>query len=209
MPTSISGNVRLVYGNHVHSETYSTTASPYSNANEFNEYSAGGARALVAGSAIDVGTLVVSGSDPQHEGLLIIKNTNTVGSLSVSVDGGTAYDISIPAGLVNLISVGPDHPVHVKCPTATNNGLGVTSVTSAGVITFDSNAGAVGTAIMEGKTNVNSNTNKYIVKISTQGTGTVYELDGVTKKDLTSDYGASSTVDLVYFTGYRYTLTEA
>tara|TARA_R100000231_G_scaffold10630_4_gene12950 strand:- start:233 stop:853 length:621 start_codon:yes stop_codon:yes gene_type:complete len=206
MPTSISGNVRLVYGNHVHSETYSTTASPYSNANEFNEYSAGGARALVAGSAIDVGTLDLS---TQHEGLLIIKNTNAVGSLSVSVDGGTAYDISIPAGLVNLISVGPDHPVHVKCPTATNNGLGVASVTSAGVITFDGSAGAVGTAIMTGVSNVNSNTNDYLVQISTQGTGTVYELDGVTKKDLTSDYGASSTVNLVYFTGYRYTLTEA
>ena len=206
MPTSISGNVRLVYGNHVHSETYSTTASPYSNANEFNEYSAGGARALVAGSAIDVGTLDLS---TQHEGLLIIKNTNAVGSLSVSVDGGTAYDISIPAGLVNLISVGPDHPVHVKCPTATNNGLGVASVTSAGVITFDGSAGAVGTAIMTGVSNVNSNTNDYLVQISTQGTGTVSELDGVTKKDLTSDYGASSTVNLVYFTGYRYTLTEA
>ena len=206
MPTSISGNVRLVYGNHVHSETYSTTASPYSNANEFNEYSAVGARALVAGSAIDVGTLDLS---TQHEGLLIIKNTNAVGSLSVSVDGGTAYDISIPAGLVNLISVGPDHPVHVKCPTATNNGLGVASVTSAGVITFDGSAGAVGTAIMTGVSNVNSNTNDYLVQISTQGTGTVYELDGVTKKDLTSDYGASSTVNLVYFTGYRYTLTEA
>ena len=206
MPTSISGNVRLVYGNHVHSETYSTTAAPYSNANEFNEYSAGGARALVAGSAIDVGTLDLS---TQHEGLLIIKNTNAVGSLSVSVDGGTAYDISIPAGLVNLISVGPDHPVYVKCPTATNNGLGVASVTSAGVITFDGSAGAVGTAIMTGVSNVNSNTNDYLVQISTQGTGTVYELDGVTKKDLTSDYGASSTVNLVYFTGYRYTLTEA
>lgn len=206
MPASISGNVRLVYGNHVHSETYSTTASAYTNANEFNEYAAGGARALVAGSALDVGTLDLS---TQNEGLLIIKNTNTVGSLSVSVDGGSSYDISIPAGLVNLISVGPDHPVHVKCPTATESGAGVASVTSAGVITFDGSAGATGTAIMEGKTNVNSNTNKYIVQISTQGTGTVYELDGVTKKDLTSDYGASSTVDLEYFTGYRYTLTEA
>lgn len=206
MPASISGNVRLVYGNHVHSETYSTTASAYTNANEFNEYAAGGARALVAGSALDVGTLDLS---TQNEGLLIIKNTNTVGSLSVSVDGGSSYDISIPAGLVNLISVGPDHPVHVKCPTATNNGLGVASVTSAGVITFDSSAGAVGTAIMTGVSNVNSNTNDYLVQISTQGTGTVYELDGVTKKDLTSDYGASSTVDLEYFTGYRYTLTEA
>lgn len=195
-----------MYGNHVHSETYSTSASAYSNTNPFNEYASGGARALVAGGAIDVGTLDLS---TQHEGLLIIKNTNAVGSLSVSVDGGTAYDIIIPAGLVNLISVGPDHPVHVKCPTATESGAGVASVTSAGVITFDGSSGATGTAIMEGKTNVNSNTNKYIVQISTQGTGTVYELDGVTKKDLTSDYGASSTVDLVYFTGYRYTLTEA
>tara|TARA_R110002020_G_scaffold101331_2_gene238769 strand:+ start:9308 stop:9928 length:621 start_codon:yes stop_codon:yes gene_type:complete len=206
MPTSISGNVRLVYGNHIHSETYSTAASAYSNTNPFNEYASGGARALVAGGAIDVGTLDLSS---QHEGLLIIKNTNTVGSLSVSVDGGTAYDISIPAGLVNLISVGPDHPVYVKCPTATNNGLGVASVTSAGVITFDGSAGAVGTATMTGVANVNSNTNKYLVQISTQGTGTVYELDGVTKKNLTSDYGATSTVNLEYFTGYRYTLTEA
>ena len=163
MPTSISGNVRLVYGNHVHSETYSTSASAYSNTNPFNEYASGGARALVAGGAIDVGTLDLS---TQHEGLLIIKNTNAVGSLSVSVDGGTAYDIIIPAGLVNLISVGPDHPVHVKCPTATESGAGVASVTSAGVITFDGSAGATGTAIMEGKTNVNSNTNKYIVQIS-------------------------------------------
>lgn len=209
MATSISGNVRLVYGNHVHSETYSTTTSAYTNANQFNEYAAGGARALSAGSALDVGTLDVSSPTPQHEGLLIIKNTNNYGSLSVSVDGGSNYDVSIPAGLVNLISVGPDHAVYVKCPTATESGAGVTSVTSAGVINFNGSSGAAGTAIMTGVSNVNSNTNDYLVEISAQGTGIVYELDGVTKKDLTADYSASSTVNLVYFAGYRYTLTEA
>ena len=39
----LDNHFRLVYGNHVHSETYSTTASAYTNANEFNEYAAGGA----------------------------------------------------------------------------------------------------------------------------------------------------------------------
>jgi len=202
MATSISGNVRLVYGNHVHSETYSTTASALTNANEAHDYAAGGARALVAAAPLDTGTI------NSAEGLLLIKNTNNYGSLSLSVDG-SSYDVSIPAGLVNLISVGPDHAVSVKCPTATESGAGVTSVTSAGVITFDGSSGLVGTAIMTGVSNVNSNTNDYLVEISAIGTGTVYELDGVTKKNLTGDYGSTSTVNLVYFTGYRYTLTEA
>lgn len=203
MATSISGNVRLVYGNHVHSETYSTTASTLTNANESHDYAAGGSRAVAAANQLQDDTLNAA------EGLLLIKNTNNYGSLSVSVDGGSNYDISIPAGLVNLISVGPDHPVYVKCPTTTESGAGVTSVTSAGVITFDGSSGAAGTAIMTGVSNVNSNTNDYLVEISAQGTGIVYELDGVTKKDLTADYSASSTVNLVYFAGYRYTLTEA
>jgi hypothetical protein len=177
MATSISGNVRLVYGNHVHSETYSTTASTLTNANESHDYAAGGSRAVAAANQLQDDTLNAA------EGLLLIKNTNNYGSLSVSVDGGSNYDVSIPAGLVNLISVGPDHAVYVKCPTATESGAGVT--------------------------NVNSNTNDYLVEISAQGTGIVYELDGVTKKDLTADYSGSSTVNLVYFAGYRYTLTEA
>ena len=203
MATSISGSVRLVYGNHVHSETYSTTASTLTNANESHDYAAGGSRAVAAANQLQDDTLAAA------EGLLLIKNTNNYGSLSVSVDGGSNYDVSIPAGLVNLISVGPDHAVYVKCPTATESGAGVTSVTSAGVITFDGSSGAAGTAIMTGVSNVNSNTNDYLVEISAQGTGIVYELDGVTKKDLTADYSGSSTVNLVYFAGYRYTLTEA
>jgi hypothetical protein len=203
MATSISGNVRLVYGNHTHNETYNATASTLTNANESNDYSAGGARAVVAGGTIEA-SLINSA-----EGLLLIKNTNTVGNLSVSVDAGSNYDITIPAGLVNLISVGPDHAVSVKCPVATESGAGVTAVTSAGAITFDGSSGLAGTAIMTGVSSVNSNTNDYVVEITTQGAGTVYELDGVTKKNLTSDYGNSSTVNLVYFTGYRFTLTEA
>lgn len=203
MATSISGNVRLVYGNHTHNETYSTTATTLTNANERHDYSAGGSRALATGDDLDTGDI------NSAEGLLLIKNTNNVGSLLVSVDQGSNYDISIPAGLVNLISVGPDHSVFVKCPVANESGAGITSVTSAGGINFNGSSGAAGTAIMTGVSNVNSNTNDYLVEISTQGTGIVYELDGTTKKNLTSDYSGSSTVNLVYFSGYRYTLTEA
>tara|TARA_B100000073_G_C23530057_1_gene491630 strand:+ start:223 stop:684 length:462 start_codon:yes stop_codon:yes gene_type:complete len=144
------------------------------------------------------------------EGLLIIKNDNKYGALSLSLDGGSNWDISIPAGIPNLISVGPDHPVYVKCPTATESGITVATVTSAGAITFGS-GGAIGTAIMTGVSNVNGNTDDYLVEFSASGVGTVYELDGVTVKDLTSDYDLTnnSTVNLVYNVRYRYTISEA
>ena len=152
---------------------------------------------------MDVGTIGAA------EGLLIIKNDNTYGALSISMDT-SAYDISIPAGLVNLISVGPDHAVYVKCPTATESTVRVATVTAAGVITFGS-GGAIGTAIMTGAANVNGNTNDYLVEFSASGVGTVFDLDGVTKKDLTADYDLAnnSDVNLVYNVRYRYTLTEA
>jgi len=203
MATAIKGSVSLTYGAHTQSETFSTTASTLTNANEHHNYSAGGGRALVAGGALDVGTIDAA------EGLLIIKNDNNYGALSLSVDA-SSYDISIPAGIANLISVGPDHAVHVKCPTATESGITVATVTSAGVITFGS-GGAIGTAIMTGATNVNGNLNDYLVEFSAAGVGTVYELDGVTIKDLTADYDLAnnSTVNLVYIVKYRYTLSEA
>ena len=204
MATAIKGSVSLTYGVHTQSETFSTTASTLTNANEHHNYAAGGGRALVAGGALDIGTIGAA------EGLLIIKNDNTYGALSISLDGGSNWDVSIPAGIPNLISVGPDHPVYVKCPTATESGITVATVTAAGVIVFGS-GGAVGTAVMTGASNVNGNTNDYIVEFSATGVGTVYELDGVTIKDLTADYDLAdnSTVNLVYNVRYRYTLTEA
>ena len=53
----------------------------------------------------------------------------------------------------------------------------------------------------------------YILELDTTTTGTVYELDGVTKKDLSvagsSGYDSDTQVTLTYFVKYRYTLTEA
>ena len=204
MATAIKGSVSLTYGAHTQSETFSTTASTLTNANEHHNYVAGGGRALVAGGTLEADLLNAS------EGLLIIKNDNKYGSLSLSLDGGSNWDVSIPAGIPNLISVGPDHAVYVKCPTATESGITVATVTSAGAITFGS-GGAIGTAIMTGVSNVNGNTNDYLVEFSASGVGTVYELDGVTVKDLTSDYDLTnnSTVNLVYNVRYRYTISEA
>ena len=204
MATAIKGSVSLTYGAHTQSETFSTTASTLTNANEHHNYVAGGGRALVAGGTLEADLLNAS------EGLLIIKNDNKYGSLSLSLDGGSNWDVSIPAGIPNLISVGPDHAVYVKCPTATESGITVATVTSAGAITFGS-GGAIGTAIMTGVSNVNGNTNDYLVEFSASGVGTVYELDGVTVKDLTADYDLSnnSTVNLVYNVRYRYTISEA
>ena len=203
MATVIKGSASLTYGAHTQSENFSTTASTLTNANEHHNYAAGGGRALVAGGALDVGTIGAA------EGLLIIKNDNKYGALSLSLDT-SAYDISIPAGIANLISVGPDHAVYAKCPTATESGITVATVTSAGAITFGS-GGAIGTAIMTGVSNVNGNTNDYLVEFSASGVGIVYELDGVTTKDLTADYDLTnnSTVNLVYNVRYRYTISEA
>ena len=204
MATNISGSVSLTYGTHIHSETFNTTASTLTYSHKSHEYSAGSAVALVAGAALDVGT--IDGA----EGLLLIKNNNNYGALSVSMDT-SAYDISIPAGVANLISVGPDHPVNVKCPTATITGKGITSASSAGAIVLD-DAASVGTAYMVASTG-GDDSGTYILELDTTTTGTVYELDGVTKKDLSvagsSGYDSSTQVTLTYFVKYRYTLTEA
>ena len=208
MATSITGSVSLTYGTHFHSESFSTTTAALTNANEFNDYAAGGGRAVVAGAALAIGTIGAAA-----EGLLLIKNDNNIGALSVSLDAAGAYDISIPAKVANLISVGGGGAVHVKVTQATVT-ANVASVTAAGAIVFDASpAVEVGTAVMTGATNTDltggADTNDYLVEIDTATTGTVYELDGETKKDLTAKYQASSTALLVYNVKYRYTLTEA
>ena len=204
MATNISGSVTLTYGAHTHNESFNTTASTLTYSHKSHEYSAGAAVALVAGAALDVGT--IDGA----EGLLLIKNNNNYGALSVSMDT-SAYDISIPAGVANLISVGTDHPVNVKCPTATISGKGITSASSAGAIVLD-DAATVGTAYMVAST-AGDDSGTYILELDTTTTGTVYELDGVTKKDLSvagsSGYDSDTQVTLTYFVKYRYTLTEA
>ena len=211
MATSISGNVRLVYGNHTHNETYSATSNAYTYTNPVNQYAAGSGRAVyhaTTGAALDVGT--IDGA----EGLLLIKNVNTIGKLLVSVDAGTNWDIQIPAGLVNLISVGPDHAIHVKTRVSQQTSFGVASVTTAGVITFDGAVMVTGTYLMKATANPNHSSGpSYIMKTTSDATttGTVYELDGTTKKDLTTGqaYGATTAVTLDYIADYRYTLTEA
>ncbi len=209
MSTKISGSVSLVYGNHSHSETFSTTASTLTNTNESHDYSAGGGRAVVGGAALDPGT--IDGA----EGLLLIKNDNNIGALDVSVDG-SSYDISIPAGVANLISVGTSGAVQVKAPSGTVSQADVASVSAAGAIVFDgtTHSGSIvpGTAIMTKHTG-SFYPDDLVVEIDTATTGTVYELDGVTKKDLTgagvAGYTASTKVNLVYIVKYRFTLTEA
>tara|TARA_Y100001963_G_scaffold154483_2_gene243383 strand:- start:10914 stop:11390 length:477 start_codon:yes stop_codon:yes gene_type:complete len=149
------------------------------------------------------------------EGLLLIKNDNNIGALDVSVDG-SSYDISIPAGVANLISVGTSGAVQVKAPSASVSQADVASVSSAGAIVFDGTtvSGSIvpGTAIMTKHTG-SFYPDDLVVEIDTALTGTVYELDGVTKKDLTgagvAGYTASTVVNLVYIVKYRFTLTEA
>ena len=211
MATSISGNVRLVYGNHTHNETYNTTTDAYTYANPVNQYAAGSGRAVyhgTTGSPLDVGTI------DAHEGLLLIKNVNTTGKMLLSVDAGSNWDIQIPAGMVNLISVGPDHAIHVKTSVDQQTSFGVATVTAAGVITFDGYVATAGTYIMKATANPNQSSGpSYVMKTTSDATvaGTAYELDGTTQKDLTTGqpYSGTTAVTLDYIADYRYTLTEA
>ena len=211
MPTSINGTVRLSYGNHIHTENFDSTTTAYGATNQTGNYSAGGARAVYSattGVTIDLGTI------DSDEGLLLIKNVNTTGSLLVSMDDGNNWDIKIHAGHANLISVGPDHKVHVKT-NAPDADIGVSSVSTSGAITFDSNISFAGTYLMNAKTNPDHTTSSgpfYIVKTTSNGvsTGIAYSLDGTTKKDLATGnvYTANTTVTLKEIADYRFTLTE-
>jgi len=212
MPTSINGTIRLSYGNHVHNENFDSTSTAYSATNQTGHYSAGGSRAVYSATT---GVTIDSGTIDSAEGLLLIKNVNTTGSLLVSMDAGANWDIKINAGHANLISVGPDHPVHVKTATADTD-IGVTSVSTAGAIVFDSGITTAGTYLMNAKTSpdhTGSGGPFYIVKTvsASSTTGTVYELDGKTTKDLATGtvYTASTTVTIKEIADYRFTLTEA
>jgi len=206
MATNISGSVSLTYGAHTQSESFSTTTAALTDANPFNEYVAGSGRAVITPAALDVGTI---NSTPKKV-LLFIKNESNFSDLSLTVDA-SAYDIIIPPKMANLISVGPDHLISVKCNIADQSGAGVGLPTAAGAITFDGSGVPVGTALMT-KASGTYYPDDLVVEIDTITTGTVYELDGVTKKDLTgagvAGYDASTTVNLAYFAQYRYTLAE-
>jgi len=210
MPTSVNGTIRLSYGNHVHNETFDSTTNAYSFTNQTQQYSAGGSRAVYSAST---GVTIDAGTIDSAEGLLLIKNVNTDGPLLVSMDAGSNWDIKIPAGFANLISVGPDHAVHVKTDVA-NQDVGVASVATSGAIVFDSNISFAGTYLMNAKTSPDHTSGPaYILKTSVNTTtnGTVFELDGTTTKDLStgSVYTGSTTVTLQNIADYRFTLTEA
>lgn len=211
MATNITGSVSLVYGTHNHSESFSTTTTALTYANPIKQYAAGGGRAVLTPAALDVGT-INTGTDA--EGLLLIKNTNTVGHLLVALEGNDNYNIRIPAGVANLISVGTAGVVYLMTDTAQETGFNVASVTSAGVITFDATLDYAGTYMMKATANPNNSSGPFfIMKTTTDAslTGTVYELDGVTKKDLAGvgGYGTATVVTLDAVVDYRYTLTEA
>ena len=94
--------------------------------------------------------------------------------------------------------------------------IGVTSVSAAGAIVFDSNVSTAGTYLVNAKTSPDHTSSSgpfFIVTTNIDNTsnGTIYELDGVTPKDLAtgSVYTSSTTVTLKEIADYRFTLTEA
>ena len=211
MATNIVGSVSLSYGSHSHDESFTTTSTALGHTDPRRNYVAGGGRATATGAALEAGGVNVS-----HEGLLLIKNTNTTGDLLVAMSGGDSYyHIQIPAETVNLVSVGTAGVVYVKTAASNQTSHGVDSVTSAGVITFDSAVTKAGTYIMMASANPDEDDptsgTSYIMKTTSDSstTGTVFELDGTTKKDLTSSYGSTTAVTLNAIVDYRYTLTEA
>ena len=211
MATPISGNVRLSYGNHQHNETFNSQTSAQSFSNTGHDYSAGADRATYHAG---VGTAISAGALDAAKGLLVIANTNTVGELCVSLDAGSSWDIKIPAGLSNLISAGSG-AIHVKTDVAGHVNQSVSSVTSSGVVNFAATVATAGTYVMTANA-APDNTSagpSFIMKteVNTTTAGKVYELDGVTLKDLAtaSVYTGSTHVNLANVADYRFTITEA
>ena len=212
MATNIVGSVSLSYGSHSHDESFTTTSTALSHTDSRRNYVAGGGRATATGAALEAGGV----NAPPSTGLLLIKNINTTGDLEVAMSGSdNYYHIRIPAETVNLVSVGTAGVVYVKTAASNLTTHGVDSVTSAGVITFDSAVTKAGTYIMMASANPDedhpTSGTSYIMKTTSDSstTGTVFELDGTTKKDLTSSYGNTTAVTLNAIVDYRYTLTEA
>mgnify|MGYP003129869764 CR=1 FL=1 len=212
MSTSISGNVRLVYGNHTHNETFNAKTTALNFTNTGHDYSAGADRAVYHATT---GAAIATGPIDDNEGLLLIANTNTVGNLCVSVDAGSNWDIKIPAGLVNLISVGPDHAIHVKTDVAGHTNHTVSSVTTGGVINFAAAVVVAGTYVMTANASPDNTSSgpSFIMKTAANSTtvGQVFELDGKASKDLKTGnvYTGSTHVNLNNVADYRFTLTEA
>jgi isoaspartyl peptidase/L-asparaginase-like protein (Ntn-hydrolase superfamily) len=129
------------------------------------------------------------------------------------MDNGANWDIKIPAGLVNLISVGPDHNVHVKAGLPQYQTGLASAPTTNGAVTLDASVSA-GTFVMTATANPDhtSTGNRFILKVNQNGTsGTAYALDGETlQTDLASTYSMSATtsINLDEVVDYRFTLTE-
>ena len=208
MPTNATGSANLTYGDFSHSESFRITLDAYADttAGKVKNYNSCDRRVE------DVDTEISTGDIAQANiGLTIFKNMNDFGDLHVDINFSSfAADLIIPPGGVNMIhpATGTDKP-HIKCPIAGKTGRGVASATSAGLVTFDG-AEDVGTAYIASTANPASG-DDFIIKISkgtSPATGVIYELDGVTIKDMSGTWGATTEVELTYFVDCRCIVTE-
>jgi len=198
MAISASANINFTYGNYSQDESFTADVTG-------RDYIAGSGRATENSTAITAGSYVGTAV----HGLLLITNENTVGDLLVSIDGGSNWDISIPATMSNLISVNNDHAVHVKVAQATTDGTGVASASST-VVTFDGtvSSGVLGTATATLDSGTYGTGGPWVFRFLSGTTATPYDITGETVQDLSSNYSGSTALDLVYFCDYHYVLTE-
>lgn len=198
MAISASATINFTYGNYSQDETFAADVTG-------RDYIAGSGRATETGAAITAGSYVGAGG----EGLLLITNDNTVGELQVSLDGGSNWDVKIPATMSNLISVGPDHAVHVKVEQASVNGTGVASASSTAV-TFDGAqaSGVLGTATAALAGGSYGSGGPWLYRFTSSTVATPYDSSGETIQDLSSNYNSSTTLDVDWICDYHYVLTE-
>ncbi len=198
MAISASANINFTYGNYSQDESFTADVTG-------RDYIAGSGRATENSTAITAGSYVGTAV----HGLLLITNENTVGDLLVSIDGGSNWDISIPATMSNLISVNNDHAVYVKVAQASVNGTGIASASSTAV-TFDNPqaSGVLGTATVALAGGSYGSGGPWLYRFTSSTVATPYDSSGETIQDLSSNYSGTTTVDVDWICDYHYVLTE-
>jgi hypothetical protein len=208
-PTVANGTVQLNYGSLSRTEGFSVTLEDLALADEFKNINFTDGRVLEASDD----TLARGNIALGKVGLVIIKNLCSVGDLHVDLNYVSSFvaDLIIPPGGVNVVNSAQTgaQPIKLRAPLGTTT-TNVTSVATDGTIVFDSGMTAPCECIVARTGGGGSGTDPYLVKVTSENAGSIYDLGGSKTVDLNtgSVYTSTTALSVSPFIDYRTIVTE-